>query len=481
MPADPPTEATAVWERLVRPRFWTIVVAALSLPFLIILCSTLWRTPYPLSEAVGLFEDVAERPISSFLIPTTSYYRPLFYATLSCLWHNATSISTALGAIKLLHIVPVTTLILLFIWHLRPQTSVDAAAGTVAVAVLVGSPGFLGNLELPLSYTIVGMPAALIVWMLLERERRAWSGFAIVALTMAAIGFKEQGLVIVPLVITAWWMRAPGAGRGTAAAVATLATGYVALRLVYHDASMPLFEQDVGFGFGALSPNEAEARFGGFPLRIYAYNGASTIANVLFAEPTEGVFRVVRALNEGRLQPWHVVYLVSSAILTGLIVWWGAGAVKRTRGRRWTSESRLFIATIVVLAGCGALSFNYSRDRLGGMAVVFYALAAFFAVREASLRAAQASRARAVAGAAVLLLLAGAWQLRAMYTIEFTRQRAVNSHREWITDLGPRRREFAGRRVYLDIMDAMIDQGTVTHGIQRTQYPRWFVRMLGEY
>ena len=37
---------------------------------------------------------------------------------------------------------------------------------------------------------------------------------------------------------------------------------------------------------------------------------------------------------------------------------------------------------LVALAACGALSFDYSRDRLGGMAVPFYALAAYFALRD---------------------------------------------------------------------------------------------------
>ncbi|MCZ6461434.1 MAG: hypothetical protein O6705_04265, partial [Actinobacteria bacterium] len=120
--------------------------------------------------------------------------------TMSVLWHNAASLDGALTAVRLVHIVPVTMLVLLLIWHVRPRAPVDAAAAIVAVTVLVGSPGFIDNLELPLSYTIVGMAAALLVWMLLERDHRAWHGLAIVALTLVAIGFKEQGLVLVPLV-----------------------------------------------------------------------------------------------------------------------------------------------------------------------------------------------------------------------------------------------------------------------------------------
>ncbi|HUQ69977.1 MAG TPA: hypothetical protein VM165_10665, partial [Planctomycetaceae bacterium] len=290
------------------------MLVAASLPFAVVLSLTLWGSPYPLSEAVALFEDVAERPASSFLLPSSSYYRPLFHLTMSALWHGAPSVDAALNAIKIcLHIAPLAMLIALFVAHLRPRTAVDAAAGTVAVAVLVGSGGTLGNLELPLSYTIVGMPIAVAVWMLLERRAGPWHGPAIIALLLVAIGFKEQGLVIAPVVIAAWWMGAPGARRGTVIAVAAVTVVYVGFRLAYRPASMPMFEQQIGLGFGSLSPGEAEARFGAFPLWIYAYNAGSTIANVLFAEPAEGVFRIFRSIAEGRTQPWHVLYLSSSA------------------------------------------------------------------------------------------------------------------------------------------------------------------------
>jgi len=46
---------------------------------------------------------------------------------------------------------------------------------------LVGSRGFRDNLEIPLSYTIVGMPLALLVWMLLNRTPRIWQAAVITA------------------------------------------------------------------------------------------------------------------------------------------------------------------------------------------------------------------------------------------------------------------------------------------------------------
>jgi hypothetical protein len=174
-------------------------------------------------------------------------------------------------------------------------------------------------------------------------------------------------------------------------------------------------------------------------------------------------------------------------LLTIAIAWWGIGTLRHTDGRR-SPEARAFMALLLALAASGALSFNYSRERLAGMAVPFHALAAYYAVRgvavRVSRRAATAGSRRGplLAAAGILLIaLATAWQMRALYTIEFTRQRAVNTQREWLTHLGRRRVEFAGRRTYVRIMDAMIDQGTKPHGIQRTQYPRWLVRFLGEY
>jgi hypothetical protein len=98
-----------------RPYFFTVLVVATSLPFLVVLCTTLWRTPYPIRDSVGIFEDVAERPGSTFLTVSTSYYRPLFFLTLSAMWHGADSIDAALRSIRLLHIVPVIALVLAFI------------------------------------------------------------------------------------------------------------------------------------------------------------------------------------------------------------------------------------------------------------------------------------------------------------------------------------------------------------------------------
>ena len=466
---------------------WTIAALAALSPLLVTLCLTLWRTPVPLSESVALLEDVARRAPARFLIPETPYYRPLFHLTLSAIWHFGGSLNAKLAAIRLVHITAIALLLVLFVRHLRPRAPIDAALAAVAAMILVGSPGFRDNLEIPLTYTIVGMAVAAAVWTLLNGQSSRvgaekppgpvlWRAIVIIALVLVAIGFKEQGLVLVPVVVVAWWTGAPGVNRGLAATVAAIAVAYLALRLGWK-AEWHQFEQAVGLGFTELEPENAVARFGAFPYWLYAYSAASTVANVLFSEPSRGVFRIVRDISQGNVEPWAVNNIFSSLALTGVITWWGV--TKTRKPGPWSPESRLFLALVIALLSCGVLSFNYSRDRLGGMATVFYAMAAFFALRAAAARIIQTGRVLFAAGSLGLVLLASSWCIRAVGTLEYTRLTAERNQEEWVIGLPERQAEFASRPVYLQIMHDLAAQGTAPHTPRRTPYPHWLMRMLG--
>ena len=240
------------------------------------------------------------------------------------------------------------------------------------------------------------------------------------------------------------------------------------------------FEQSVGYGFSMLTPEEAMARFGDSLWRIRAYSVAATVGNLLLSEPTDGRFVVIGGLAGGLLRPWQAIHVLSSTALTVLVVSWGVEAMRRDRGGRWSFESRVFIAAVVTVAASGALGFSYTRDRLGGMAVVFIALAAYFALRRVGERVMRL-RGAALAGAlASLILFAGAWQLRAIGTVEEVRLRARNNQREWRMDLEGRRREFAGRPVYLQIMAAMEAQGLDSAAARPTRYPDWVRALIGD-
>ena len=462
-----------------RSTFWTTALFLAWVPLVASLCFTIWRTPYPLSEAVALFEDVSRNPPARFLTPDTSYYRPLFHITLSAIWHNAGSLDARLAWIKLLHIVPVAAFVALLIWYYRPRTALDAAVAAVAVAVAVGSPGFRDNLEIPLSYTAVGLPLAVLVWMLVSQPGRAWTAPAVVALTLVAVGFKEQGLVLVAVVVVAWWARAPGASRTLVATLVAMTAGYVALRWAWHE-KWPLFEQAIGLGFHEIEPSDAIVRFGAFPYWVYAYNSASTVSNVLFGEPTRGVFGIVRDVAAGRPEPWQLIHVTSSALLTGTIAWWAAGEWRQAVRGTSTPGARLALALVTALLACGALSFNYSRDRLGGMAVPFYARAAFHALRAAAARAVIAPRPRSLIATGLLAIVAVGWSIRAVATVEHTRITSARNGQEWLGDLERRRAEFADRDVYLTIMESMVAQGQRPDAPRPTPYPSIVSRTLGE-
>src|SRR5438270_11473243 len=96
------------------------------------------------------------------------------------------------------------------------------------------------------------------------------------------------------------------------------------------------FVQDVGFGFGRLSPAEATARFGPHPYGMYAYNVAATVSNLLFSEPASGTFTIVEDITDRAVAPWEINYLVSSGALSALIAWWGIAAIRRDAGRSWS-------------------------------------------------------------------------------------------------------------------------------------------------
>jgi hypothetical protein len=134
---------------------------------------------------------------------------------------------------------------------------------------------------------------------------------------------------------------------------------------------------------------------------------------------------------------------------------------------------------VVVLLACGVLSFNYSRDRLGGMAAVFYAIAAFFAVRAAAARILAASRARFVMASLGLALLAAAWHTRAVATLEYARVHSWGNQEEWFVRLPARRIEYAHRTVYVRIMESMIDQGTDPAAPRPTRFPDWVFLIIG--
>ncbi|MBM3778074.1 MAG: hypothetical protein FJW23_07520 [Acidimicrobiia bacterium] len=446
-------------------------------PFLVALACALWVVPYAISETVGVLEDLEQRsgPARALFEPQAPLFRPAFWGALRVIWDGAASIPDALATYRVLHIATVLSVPLAFLLIVRPASAAEAAAAALALATLVGSPAFRDNLEnLPLNQMMVITLIGLLVWQLAAAPGW-WRGPVILLLTFVAIGFKEEGLAVSAAVALIAWFGAPGISRRTGFVVAGLSAVYVGWRLL-GSGDWPVFMQDVGLGFASVPASDAVERFGSFPYPIYAYNALASAGNVLFSEPTSGVFRITRAVIDGTAAPWQIVHLASSIGATALAAWWAAGAA-RAGGDR---DRRLLLAFLAVLVMSAALGFKYTRDRFGGVAVAFYALVVFEAAKAALARADAMPPRRWMAAALLLVLLQAGWQLRTIGTLQFVRDTAELNHKEWLVDVIERRRTYADKPVFLEIMDALQAQGTDPRTIAPGPDPRWFARVLGE-
>lgn len=456
-----------------------LVTGLLAIPLVAAISRALWLTPYPISETIGILEDVHVSPHSFFNPAARSWYRPLYFSTWRLLWEGSGSLRTALTLFRLLEVACVVALVVLFLRCLRPRTWMDAAAASVALAILTGAQGFRDNLELPLLMTLVAMPLALVLWRLTEWPARWWHGPAIVAIVIIAVGYKEQGLVLVPLVIVAWLTGAPGVTTRTAVATTAVTLAYLGMRFSTRGAWQP-FEQAVGLGFQVLNATEANARFGSAPVPIYLYNAVATLGNLLTSEPTAGEFRFTRDLLAGRAAPWQFNQVLSSVALTGLLGWWATRVLRRERGRPWSEDTRLIAVLGVVLAASAALGFNYARDRLGGMALVFLAVAAYHALRRAAAASSIAVGPRAVSALVCLCIFALAWQVRAIGTVEFVRYASERTQREWLTAPAGRRLPGVHGPTFTSLLQRMTAQGTDPAAAVRHDYPHGVMSWMGE-
>jgi hypothetical protein len=476
-----------------RVHFWRIATVATALPLVFALSREMWELPYPISETVsvlvdaGVMTDSESSPHSlsdptmvSFLDPwRRSWYRPMYFLTWYVFWHATHSLSATLLLFRILEVAAIVLLVAGFLWIVRPRSAVEYAAATVALAVFVGTPAFRDNLELPLPMTLFGMVFALGVWILLEREYRPWHGPLLVLFTALAVGYKEQGLVLVPLIVGAWWIGAPGVRASTALTITVLTVAYLTLRFSTAGSWRP-FEQDVGLGFDVISTGTAAERYGEFPYRIavYLYNAAATGANILFSEPTNGVFQFVRGAIDGNLRVSQLVNVLTSSATTFLLTWWGARVWRRNGWRLASAEGRLLAALVIALAASAALGFNYSRDRLGGMAVVFYAIAAYYALCHATARLSTGTTLRLAAAGLALMLLGAGWQVRAVGTADALYARTRSTHREWVANRLREKLRHSDNDTYLRIFTAMETQGVAPMRPRSSTYDRraeaWF-------
>lgn len=319
-------------------------------------------------------------------------------------------------------------LLIMLVLLFRPSGRARTAAAIVALSVAVGlHTSRILFLFVPLNAYAVSMLLVMATALLVLTPRLRHFEWVFLPLTVMAVMWLELGVLIVPMVIVAWWMKAPGPTWRSAAAVCAGFALYLWARLGPGPGFGGMNSPDTGFGFSNLSQADSAALFGTMPWLFWIYNVGSTVMTVLASEPRAGTFRFVWALKTGAVPVWMWLHVLSSLATTAIVF----GALPGIRARPYRDRLIVALGTVLILGG-SALAFLYTRDRIGlpagfGYAMLVYVGFSAFLDRQPSGR-------RAVAVAAAVVILGVCWSIRTVEMYTALKDTAWDYHLEWSRD-----------------------------------------------
>lgn len=398
-------------------------------------CDLLWM-PIQVGDSLGEILDARQSssPWASFTdaFGSEAYLRPLRIAQIKALFDLADG-QYYWAVYRGFHALLMIAAMLLFARALRATTTGDFGAAAFALAVLIGMHTFRGTVQeaFPINHFLEIVVLCLVVLNLAQSRGGIWVDvgaaltFAVAALTL------ESGLLVWCVAAAAWAVGWRGISVRGLALMTALFLGYVYLRFYHLATGVPsLTERSSGYLLEVLEPQELERRFGSQPLWFYAYNMLASVGSVLFSEPRSGVFEATVAWLNDRPLRRELLPLVTSLLTTAVIVW--TAVLHLARRRPFGDTTRFIVIFVVVLLGNAAMSFAYTKDEIMSVAGVFYALAAFGAIREVIL-AGMHMRLAAAAGCALLLsALAVGWSVRATGVHYVLRAQAIKHQIDWV-------------------------------------------------
>ena len=332
-----------------------------------------------------------------------------------------------------IQVLQVIGVLLLTVRLLRIRTAADAAAVPLCLAILLGIHTFTGTIReaFPINtYLTLVLCCLAAASLALSRGGRIVEVSSALLLVFSLLTL-ETGLLVWVVFATAFLLRSSGTSRRAAVACTGIVAAYFLLRyFVLHVGTPALTERSSGFGFGVLDPKDLVARFGANPLPFYAYNIAAAALGLLFGEPRGGVWIFLRDFSNDGLKPWHIINIVSSALTTIVILYYAAHRVVAWRRGEITDNDRLVLLFLAILPANAVFCLAYTKDVIMSPAGVFYALAAFAAVRHI-VTFPQASSVRQAAIAVLMVVVAGGWSVRLVGIHYLLRSTAGTVRTEW--------------------------------------------------
>lgn len=320
----------------------------------------------------------------------------------------------------------------LLVWLFRPVGVRRGVAAVVALACVVGLHTSRSLfLFVPLNAYSASLVAILLAMAIALDERARTYDWLLLPLTGLSLFVLESSLLIVPVVIVLWWMRAPGVGaRGVAATLVAVAL-YLAVRFgLGTPTELTASYTGSGLGFSQLPPETLRNIFEHAPWLFWIYNVTASVLTVLASEPRAGTYRFVASLLAGSTPFWNWLHVISS-LATTIVVALALMVYRPLSPRdRWLAVGGL----VLVVTGSG-LGFLYTRDRIALSAGVGYAMVVYVGISLWLERVPATPWKRwPIVGAICLLALA--WCVRGGETFAQLRDTAWDFHQEW-TDRYP--------------------------------------------
>jgi hypothetical protein len=397
--------------------------------------------PLQLSDSFGNLAGILDIPywdaVRTMFTPSPGYYRPLLLVQLKTVLDL--SGGSYFAWYKGVQVLQIVLCIGFFVRLLRVRTGIDAAAATLAVAVLVGLHTFNGTIRetFPINTHMTILVACLATANLVVSRGGWWTGAAAVGLFLFAALTVESGLLIWVIVAAAFIAGLRGIPRWGVLAVTLAFAGYLVARLLVFDVGGPgLDERSTGFGLRVMEPSELTARFDDRRPVLYAYNIAGNMSSVLFSEPRAGVFVLVGSLFEGDLRAWRLVNVVSSGLMTLAVLAYGCRRYRTwRRGEAFDACDRLAFVAAGVIGANAVLGYAYSKDVIMSPAGVFYALLAYVAMRHLLewWSASPRSVAATLAVSGLLILVSAGWAVRLVGLHVSLRDQAARVREDWAT------------------------------------------------
>ena len=493
MPESMSKEGPAEAGHYIGPRLTAWALGALTA---VALAGSVYRVPIQVSDSLEVIERVIPIPSATAafvdgLHNSPRMLRPLKEVRTRLLVQAGDALGGRYHLVfRGYHAITGVILIALFVWVCRARSWTDVAALAAALAILTGMHTFVGLFResFPVNHYLIVAVSALATFALAQSrpvgndrpytKLRGWlvDIAAIVLLVNAALTF-ESGLLIWPVAIAAYASGLRGISKRGIVLMTIVVVLYAGLRVGYlGKQGAGVGERGTGFGAGALSEEEQIARFGNRPLVLYAYNVTMTATSVLLSQPQIGRFTVVNAWNSGPLPPVFIIQIASSLLTTALIAWY---AVSRgsTGSRRWREPAPLTF--FAVLAVSALMSYAYAKDEIISTAGVFYAAAAYVALR--ALFAVRPPVWAAALLIVIVLAVSSAWAIRSAGLHLRLRHGAFEARSGWAYVLWPASRASWPKDPHtLQVVSKMREEALLHPTVAPAMLPRWTELWWGE-